>query len=93
MGQWPGHLEIVSAAARCTFVAVYRYRLLGHTGTGLTVCGRLLTVQVVEWGTDEPPLCLGLLEWYRTFIVLPQLLLLGLRGGAAPAELAAGPLP
>lgn len=63
MGHSPGHLDMASLAERSGFVACYRRRLLGWTGTGVTLMGRLLTVQVVEWRTAVPPLWLGLLEW------------------------------
>lgn len=45
----------------------------------------------MEFRTSLPPLCLYFLNQYTTRMVLPQLLLLGLRGGAAPAELAHPP--
>lgn len=63
MGHFPGHLDMAWLAERSGFVAWYRRRLLGWTGTGVTLMGRLLTVQVVEWRTAVPPLWLGLLEW------------------------------
>lgn len=87
----PRQLEMACLAYRSLFVAEYRRRLLGHTGTQLTLIGRLFTVHVVNVRTVVPPLWLYRLERWTTGMVLPQLLLLGLRGGHAPAEQAAAP--
>lgn len=40
----PGQLEMAWSAHRLLFVAEYRRRQLGHTGTLSTLMGRLFTV-------------------------------------------------
>lgn len=85
VGLVPGHLDMAWLAYRCTFVAYERRRLVGHTRTGPTLCGRLLRVQVVEWRTRRPPGWLVLLDQWNTRVVLRQLVLLGRAGCLAPA--------